>query len=371
MRRLDVPAQRLGFTDLQKAKALSMLEKTLTSGHLSAGPWVAELEERIGVESRGAEVVAVSNATTGMFLSLQGLGVTGASVLVPTNTTMATFSAVIAAGCRPVLVDCAPGSLTPGLNEYREAAVDDVGAIVAVHVGGYPSRELHDVAAWARMSGYAVVEDAAHAHGLWTGDDVGVGDVAVYSLYATKVMTAGEGGLVITANSSLAAHVRSARNHGKGASDATPREIVGFNGRMGETAAAIALVSLDDLSENIAARLERAGWYDDLLAGQDDTQYAATAGNGYKYVVSSVHARGEIRSFFSNRGVALAGEVFPLPLHLQPAVGIANDFPNADAVCRNHYCLPIFPSLTRPEAEYVASVALEYLGERERLLVRT
>ena len=218
-----------------------------------------------------AHGIAVSNGTVAIELALQGLGIgPGEEVIVPSCTFVATASAVLRLGAVPVFADLCPdsGNLTP--QSVDAVATERTRAVIAVHLGGWPARVV-ELAELCRSRGYAFIEDCAQAHGAAVGDQrVGsFSDVAAFSFCQDKIMTtAGEGGMVLARDESLARRIWSAKDHGKSWEAVYEREhppgfrwlheTLGTNGRMTELQAAVGQLQLDKLDAWVTRRREHA-----------------------------------------------------------------------------------------------------------------
>lgn len=239
------------------------LADVLDSGELTNGRTVRELEEEVA-KRLGVEVVAVSSCTAGLMLVLQALGAQG-RVVLPSFTFSASAHAVVWAGGDPDFADVEParGTLDPqGLADLLVGA----SAVTATHLYGAPC-EVEALEAAAAAAGVPLVFDAAHALGSRRRDrPVGsFGTAEVFSLSPTKVVVAGEGGLVATSDAGLAEAVRLGRDYGNpGDYDC---EFPGLNARMSELHAAVALASFARLDENVAARGELVDRFEAAVAG--------------------------------------------------------------------------------------------------------
>lgn len=234
--------------------------------------------ERAFAEHTGvAHGIAVANGTVAIEVALQGLGIqAGDEVIVPSCTFVATASAVLRMGARPIFADLCPnsGNLTP--ESVDAVATERTRAVIAVHLGGWPARVV-ELAALCRNRGVAFIEDCAQAHGASVGQQrVGsFSDVAAFSFCQDKIMTtAGEGGMVVAGDEGLARRIWSAKDHGKSWEAVYEREhppgfrwlheTLGTNGRMTELQAAVGLLQLGKLEGWVerrrqhAARLRRA-----------------------------------------------------------------------------------------------------------------
>lgn len=247
------------------AAVVARLEAGYARGMLTNGPLVRQLEaavaERLGVD----HVVAVSSCTTGLMLSLHALIGPGDDVLMPSFTFAATAHAATWVGATPRFAECAPAD---GLLDLDDAAtrLDGAAALLATHVFGAPCHPTQ-VEALASTHQVPVVFDAAHGLGARHGGRPlgGFGTAEVFSLSPTKLVVAGEGGLVTTNDAELADHVRLGRDYGNpGNYDSV---FAGLNGRMSEFHAATAIESLARLDAHLARRVELVKGYQAGLAG--------------------------------------------------------------------------------------------------------
>ncbi len=229
------------------------LRDVLDSGILTNGPTVRALEERVAQQVGVGHVVATASCTTGLMLVLQACGVTGRLVM-PSFTFAATAHAAHWAGGHPAFADIDPATLTldPGDLARR---LEGAEAVIATHVYGTPC-DVESLQRLADAAGIPLVFDAAHALGSRrAGRPIGgFGIAEVFSLSPTKVVVAGEGGLIATNDAALAETCRLGRDYGNpGDYDCL---FPGLNARMSELHATLALASLDHLEEAVARR----GW---------------------------------------------------------------------------------------------------------------
>jgi dTDP-4-amino-4,6-dideoxygalactose transaminase len=231
----------------------------LETGVYTNGPFVREFE-RTAAEYLGvANAIAVGSCTVGLLLVLRAAALDG-EVIVPSFTFAATAHAVAWNGLRPVFADIDERSLTLDPDDVRGAVNDRTSAVLATHVYGTPC-DTDGLEAVASERGLRLFFDAAHAFGSRrAGVPVGrSGDAEVFSLSPTKVLFAGEGGVVATDDDDLAERVRMGRNYGHpGDYDC---RFPGLNGRMSELHAAVALASLEDLDDRVGRRNELADRY--------------------------------------------------------------------------------------------------------------
>jgi dTDP-4-amino-4,6-dideoxygalactose transaminase len=243
------------------------MQSILSSGVLTNGPNVAELEARAADYLGVRHCVAVSSCTAGLMLVLRASELAG-DVVVPSFTFAATAHAVVWNGLRPTFADIDPDTLTMSASSTGSLIGGRTSAILATHTYGIPC-DVDALAEVARRSGVRLFFDAAHAFGSrYNQTHVGgFGDAEVFSLSPTKLLIAGEGGLIATNEDILAERCRIGRDYGNpGNYDCI---FVGINARMSEMHAAIALASFENIEAEIGRRNELAKAYEDALVDVD------------------------------------------------------------------------------------------------------
>jgi dTDP-4-amino-4,6-dideoxygalactose transaminase len=246
---------------------IEAVAETLRSGWLTTGPRTALLEERMAEYLEAKHVLAVASGTAAMHLALVALGVgPGDEVITSPITWPATANVIVHAGATPVFVDVREGDLNIDPSLVEAAVTEGTKAILPVHLAGQPC-DLDPL--WAL--GIPVVEDAAHAvESAYRGHKLGgLSDATCFSLYATKNIAAGEGGLVSTNRDDLAEAIRNLRLMRRGDGSLYDLTVPGYKANLSDVLAAIALVQLDKLPEHTAARERQFALYDDGLAGLD------------------------------------------------------------------------------------------------------
>lgn len=238
---------------------------TLRTGMVTKGQHLLAFEHAVAAHLGVAHAVAVSSCTTGLALIYRALGLNG-PVLVPSFTFMATVSALIWAGATPRFVEIDPATTNLDPAAVRAALTPDVVGIVAVHNFGNPAaiRALESIAAAA---GIPLVFDAAHGFGAcYAGQPVGgFGRAESFSLSPTKLLIAGEGGIVATNDAELARRIRVGREYGNDGHYGS--EFAGLNARMAEYNAILGRHSLDQLEQAAQQRNRYAAAYREELAG--------------------------------------------------------------------------------------------------------
>ncbi|MGD0376846.1 MAG: DegT/DnrJ/EryC1/StrS family aminotransferase [Streptosporangiaceae bacterium] len=367
-------AARVVFPAADRAEIAASITDILSSGMLTLGPYTQRFEAAFAAAHGASHAVATASGTAALEISLRGVGVAGRDVIVPANTFYATAAAVLRAGARPVFADIDAGTFALSPRTLAAALTPDTAAAVLVHVGGLITPQADQLRMVCDEAGIDLVEDAAHAHGSsYDGRFAGsFGTIGGFSFYPTKVVTSGEGGMILTASDQLAAEARIYRDQGKGSFGANHHVREGYAWRMSEQNAATGLVHLRRMGEFITRRREVAARYDKGLAELDSLAPVAEPpgcrGNIYKYL--AVLPRGADRAWFKQQlaarfEVRLAGEVYDLPLHRQPVLAqyAGPPLPVADDMCARHVCLPVHSDMTDGEVDEVLAAIAEVGAE--------
>ena len=246
---------------------IEAVAETIRSGWLTTGPKAAELEERLATYLEAKHVLAVSSGTAALHLSLAALGVgPGDEVITSPITWPATANVIVHCGATPVFADVRDSDLNIDPARVAAAVTARTKAIVPVHLAGQPC-DLEPL--WAL--GLPVVEDAAHAlEAAYRGRKLGgLSDTTCFSLYATKNVAAGEGGLVATNRDDLAAELDELRLMRRSGGSLYDIAVPGYKANLPDVLAAIALVQFDKLEAHRAIRERQFAAYDEAVAELD------------------------------------------------------------------------------------------------------
>ena len=318
----------IGFDHRDRARLHGLIDKVLDSQRWSEAAMTEQFEAAWELWNQ-TPAVALSSWTGGALAALHFAGVEGETVLCPSNTFMATPLAALRAGARLEFVDCNRLDLCMSFADFEtKASRCKPRAAFLVHVGGHIAFEVERIAAFCAENDIFLIEDCAHAHGAsWNGRKPGSwGDVGVYSLYATKTISTGEGGVLVSRRPEVIEHARAFRNYGKPAF-----EVHGLNFRMSEFTAALGLVQIERLPEIVAWKNEAARTQlDPIYPNRLELPEGMVSGL-YKYIVFDWLERS-------------TGRVYDEPCHR--ILGHNSELPGSDWVAQNHSCVPLY---YRPE----------------------
>ncbi len=346
------------------------VDRVLRSGMIAQGPEVAAFEQEFGTHfADGRPTVAVNSGTAGQHLGLLATGVgPGDEVIVPSFTFAATGNSVALTGATPVFVDIEPEFFTLDPAAVRAAITPRTKGIMPVHLYGHPFL-VDQIEEIAREHGLAIYEDAAQAHGAsWSGRQVGtIGDFAMFSLYPTKNMTSGEGGMVTCANDAIARDLRLLRNQGM--EKQYENEVVGFNARMTDIHAAIGRVQLTKVDAWTAKRQQNAVVLNEGLAGVAGVttpKVADGAVHVYHQYTIRVDAgeRDRLRQALADEHNVGSGVYYPIPNHRLPSLAKyapGLDLPETEKAAREVLSLPVHPSLTDADLERIIGAVVAVL----------
>lgn len=354
-----IPPARPVIGDEERAA----VDAVLRSGMIAQGPQVAAFEEEFGAALvAGRRCVAVNSGTSGLHLGLLAAGVgPGDEVIVPSFTFAATANSVALTGATPVFVDIELDQFCLDPRAVAAAVTERTKAVMPVHLYGHPA-DMDALGALAAERGIDVYEDAAQAHGATLGGrPVGsFGTFAMFSLYPTKNMTSGEGGMV-SCDDDVARRVRLLRNQGMERQYAN--ELIGFNARMTDIHAAIGRVQLGKLPAWTARRQANAAYLDAHLRGVVTPPVAPGAVHVYhQYTIRIDGATGAERdavvAAMKSEHQVGSGVYYPIPNHrLESLAHFAPDLdlPVTEKAAREVISLPVHPSLTDEDLERIVT----------------
>jgi UDP-4-amino-4,6-dideoxy-N-acetyl-beta-L-altrosamine transaminase len=366
---------------------LLAVREVLTSGWLTQGPAVPRFEKAFAERHQVAHAVAVSNATAGLHIACLALGAgPGKPVWTSPNSFLASANCALYCGAPVDFVDIDPATRNMSVEALAEklAQADRSGTlpaiVIPVHFAGL-SCDLAPMRALAERYGFRILADASHAVGAtYRGKPVGneFADASVFSFHPVKIITTGEGGMVVTQDAALALQLQMLRSHGMNRDPAAmlqpqdnagawyyEQHLLGFNYRLTDIQAALGTSQLQRLEALHAARVERARRYDTLLA---DLPLQLPAGlpdatsSWHLYVVEVLAAAGVApreQVFRRLREAGIGVNVHYIPIHLQPyyrRLGFRpGQFPAAERYYAGALSIPLYPMLTDVQQERVVA----------------
>jgi len=348
------------------------IREVLQSGQLIQGTRVKAFEDTFAAYLGRKHAVAVANGTAALHIALMAHGIKpGQDVLIPPLTFFASASTVLLCGAKPIFVDVERSSYNMDPAKLPDALTRKTAAIMPVHLYGQTA-EMDPILAAAKERDIPVIEDACQAHGAqYHGRKAGnLGTTACFSFYATKNMTTGEGGMIVTDDDEVAEKARLLRDHGQSAK--YQHVMLGYNYRMTEIAAAIGLVQLKKLDAWVARRRENAKALTKGLEGIEGL-VPPSEGNWmvhsyYQYIVRAEPSfpltRDEIVQTLTEDGIGCRPS-YPMPLYKQKALRdlkIRGRCPVAEQVVGRLFELPVHPGLSSADVERIVE-AVDRLGK--------
>lgn len=364
-----VPFVDLGRQHAQIAEGLqAAFTRVLARGSFTLGEEVEAFEREFASYVGVAHGVGVASGTDALHLALRALGVgEGDEVITAVNTFAATAEAIVMAGARPVFVDINPATHLMDLDAIEDAITQRTRAVVPVHLYGQcvDMKRVNDIAG---CFGLKVVEDACQAHGASRGGvrAGSAGDAACFSFYPSKNLGAiGDGGIVVTADATIAERVRLLRNHGEDCDRLHVES--GFCSRLHGLQSAFLREKLPHLDEWNALRGQVAMAYTEALSKAAVRLPTMVPGSEHVFhlYVIRVRERDRVRKLLAERGIQ-TGVHYATPLHLEPAFAYLGyekgEFPRAEKAAAEIVSLPLFPYMTVDEVDLVADAVEEVTG---------
>ena len=333
------------------------VDRVLRSGMIAQGPEVAAFETEFSEHFKlGRACVAVNSGTSGLHLGLLSCGIgAGDEVIVPSFTFAATANSVALTGATPIFADISADDFTLDPASVEASITDRTKAIMPVHLYGHPAK-MDKLRAIADSHSLLLFEDAAQAHGAsLDGTPVGAfGEFAMFSLYPTKNMTSGEGGMVSCADATIERNIRLYRNQGM--LQQYHNEVVGLNNRMTDIHAAIGRVQLTKVDAWTKTRQENAAFLSANLDGVTPPPVADGAVHVYhQYTIRVPEDRDGLAKALKEEYQVGSGMFYPVPNHRLKPFQSPVDLPETERAAKECLSLPVHPSLTREDLERIVN----------------
>lgn len=354
------------------------LNECIDSGWISSeGPFVTKFEEMFAAKVNRKHGITVSNGSAALDAAVRAIGITdGDEVIMPTFTIISCASAVLSAGGVPVLVDSDPVTWNMDVAQIEGKITKKTKAIMIVHIYGLPV-DVSPILEVARKYGLKIIEDAAEMHGqTYKGAPCGsFGDISIFSFYANKHITSGEGGMIVTDDDAIAGRARALRNLCFEPAKRFVHEDLGWNLRMTNIQAALGVAQLEQLDEFVARKRRMGRRYMELLASMKRlqlplprTSYAENIYWVYGIVLPDdipLDAR-DAMQYLAKRNIGT--RPFFWPMHEQPVfrkMGMYADerYPVAEKLARKGFYVPSGMALEEAQIDTVVAAVKDLYND--------
>ncbi|MBI4308999.1 MAG: aminotransferase class I/II-fold pyridoxal phosphate-dependent enzyme [Candidatus Omnitrophica bacterium] len=343
-------------------KELAYVTDCIVSNWISStGKYVSQFEALFADFCGSRHAVATSNGTTALHLALLALDIhQGDEVIVPSLTFIATANAVSYTGAKPVFVDSESTTWNIDPDLVAKAVTPRTKAIIPVHLYGHPA-DMDPILEIARRHDLAVIEDAAEAHGAgYKGKKVGsIGDIGIFSFYGNKIITTGEGGMIVTDNPDIAQRVRLLRDHGMSPSRRYWHPVLGYNYRLTNIQAAIGVAQVERIESILQAKLDIAQRYEKQLEGvagiirPPQAKWAQNVYWLYSILVEEEYGIGRDDLMAELNLMHIETRPFFLPVHTQPIYNTGQYLSVSQELASKGLSLPSSASLQKHEIDRV------------------
>lgn len=343
---------------------LKKITECILSGWVSSkGKFIAEFENMFAEFCGTRFAISTTSGTAALHLSMVGLGIgPGDEVIIPSLTFIATANAVTYTGAKPVFVDSEPETWNINPQAAEEAMTTKTKAIIPVHLYGHPA-DMDPILDLSKKYGIAVVEDAAEAHGaLYKDRRVGsIGDLGIFSFYGNKIITTGEGGMIVTNNEKLAKKIQILKNHGMDANRRYWHHFLGYNYRMTNIQAALGVAQMERIEQILERKRKIARTYMKAFRNQpgitlpNESKWAKNVFWLYTILIDKEKfglSRDELMDRLMEEGI----ETRPIfsPIHTQPIYDTTQNCPVAEMLASRGLSLPSSINLKHSEINLIA-----------------
>lgn len=344
------------------------VNQCLDTGWISSrGEFVEKFENEFGRYTGIENVTSVSNGTVALHLALLGLGIgEGDEVIVPTFTYVASVNAIRYVGAVPVFVDCELSNWQMSVDEIAKCITSKTKAIMVVHIYGQPC-EMDSICNIAKYNKLFIIEDCAEAFGTtYRNSHVGsFGDVGTFSFFGNKTITTGEGGMVVTKDSSVLRKIIKLKGQGLAENREYWHDVIGYNYRMTNICAAIGLGQLEKANNILELKKNIHEFYAEKFNGIPLKMQAEVPNGKSSYWMCSIlledrKKRDEIRVFLKNNGVETR-PLFP-PVSSMPMYNSnSKNYKNANSISARGMNLPSWPGLTLNDLKLITDCVVKCL----------
>jgi len=345
------------------------LNECIETGWISSeGPFIKQFEEKLADYVGRKYGIAVCNGTAALELAIAALELQpGDEVILPTFTIISCAAAIVRRGCVPVLVDSDPATWNMNISEIESKITKNTKAIMVVHIYGLPV-DMNPVLELSKKYGLKVIEDAAEMHGqTYNGKRCGsFGDISIFSFYPNKLITTGEGGMVLTDDQYIAQRCRLLRNLCFKPEKRYVHDELGYNFRMSNLQAAVGLAQFERLDEFIQRKRSIGRYYTELLSDisglqlpLQKTEYAENIYWVFGIILEDKVPFGADEMLQHLSEYKIGARSFFWPMHEQPVfrkMGLFRDekFPIAELMARRGFYIPSGLGISDEQVETVA-----------------
>jgi perosamine synthetase len=341
----------------------------------SLGEYITQFEDEFARYCGARYGIATSNGTTALHLALAVLGIgPGDEVIVPSLTFIATASAVIYTGATPVFADVEQDTWTLDPEDVQRKITARTRAIIPVHLYGHPA-DMDEINRLAKQHDLWVIEDAAEAHGaFYRGKRVGsLSDISAFSFYGNKIITTGEGGMLLTDNPEWVERAANLRDHAMSPEKRYWHSVIGFNYRMTNLQAALGVAQMEKIDDFITAKRRNAALYNDLLRNVEgvtlppEAPWATNVYWMYSVLVDPEFgmSRDDLMAFLKERRID--SRPFFYPLHTLPPFNHNEYLPVSEKLGTQGINLPSAVTLTPGEINRICTAIREAAGAKLKL----
>jgi perosamine synthetase len=353
----------------EQAEVMKVLTSgILTSASAEGGEYVRRFQNSVESFLNAKYAVAVNSGTSALYASLLALGVkAGDEVLVPSFTFLATANTVLLAGAKPVFVDIETTHYTIDPTDFEKKITPRSRVVIPVHLYGHPA-QMDQITEIAEKNSLSIIEDAAQSLGAsYRGNATGtIGNIGCFSLYASKIITSGEGGFLTTNDDALAERLKMVRNHGM--IHGYDSAVLGANFRLPEMEAAIAYVQMSKLQSFLEARRQNAitltGLLEELKQVIVPSEGGECEANWSLYTAALPANRNQVKIYLASHGIGAAVYYDP-PVHRTPLYSGSEmgqvALPRTDWASQHVLSLPIHPQVSQADLRLIASTMRDAL----------
>lgn len=359
-----IPINKPQIDDEERQEILKVLDEgILTSASNFGGKRVQDFERLLADFLHVKHAIAVNSGTAALHASILAVGIKESDeILIPSFTFVATANSVACTGAKPVFVDIEKDTYTMDPLDLENKITKKTRAIIPVHLYGHPAK-MDEIKEIANKHSIIVIEDACQSLGsTYDGKQTGtLGQMGCFSMYASKVLTSGEGGAITTGSDEFAEKLRMIRNHGM--VNGYDTRIIGFNMRLPEISAAIAKTQMKKIQSMLDKRASNARKLGQLLSNKIKDKNIVlpqenqrTKYNWYLYTVALNDSRDKVKKFLNNSGIG-ATIYYDPPVHHTP---FYSKFYNGELeitkwASKSVLSLPVHPSITEKDLDFMAN----------------